>query len=135
MNKKASSYYWDSCVFIKAFQFGHPSYSMLRGYLDELNDSKIQIVTSSITYTEVYKNGGLKRMRRLRNLQIVDATSAITVRAANIRNKFKLKTPDAIHLATALYSGVEEFHTYDSGFFKPNLLNYYKGRLLVIKLR
>ena len=127
MSRKTPAYYWDSCVFIKAFQPGEPNYSTLREYLEKLKDSKIKIITSSITHTEAYQNNVIWKMRRLRNLQIMDATQPITIRAATIRDDTNLKTPDAIHLATALYAGVGEFHTYDTDFL--DLHNAYTRQL------
>ena len=132
MGRKIPIYYWDSCLFIEAFMpSGYSLYPFLKKYLSRLRNSKIQIVTSSISYTEVYKNGGLKKMRELRNLQIVDATSAITIRASDVSGKSGLKAPDAIHLATALYSEVDELHTHDKDFFKVRPQKYYKGKLPV----
>ena len=132
MSRKIPTYYWDSCLFIEAFKpSGCSPHHFLKKYLRRLRNSKIQIVTSSISYTEVYQNGALKRMRGLRNLQIVDATSAITIRASDVSGKSGLKAPDAIHLATALYSEVDEFHTRDDDFFKAKPQKYYKGKLPV----
>ena len=126
MSKKTPYYYWDSCVFIDALQPSNPpdytKYSMLREYLDDLKHSKIQIITSSIAYTEVYKNGVLDEMRKLKDLQIIDPTQIITIKAAIIRDNTGLKTPDAIHLATALYAGAEVFHTYDGKILKGSYI-------------
>ena len=135
MSKKKPCYYWDSCIFIDALRPSNVSddidYPLLREYLEDLKHSKIQIVTSSITYTEVYKDGALDDMRKLKDLQIIDPTQAIAIEAAMIRDATNLKTPDAIHLATALYARLEVLHTTDKKLLSLN--DAYAPKLSIIK--
>lgn len=46
---------------------------------------------------------------------LVPLTSKIAYKAAELRAEHNLKTPDAIHVATAITSGCEAFLTNDSG--------------------
>lgn len=52
-------------------------------------------------------------VRGLPNLTLVDATQDIATAAARIRAAYKLRTPDAIHVATALAHGADWFVTND----------------------
>ena len=47
------------------------------------------------------------------NLRVIDVTQVIADRAATLRAKYGLRTPDAIHLATAIESGAKKFVTAD----------------------
>jgi len=50
------------------------------------------------------------------NLKIIPFTLDIAVRAAEIRSTYKLRTPDAIHLATAWENQATLFLTNDLDF-------------------
>jgi hypothetical protein len=50
---------------------------------------------------------------RRKNVQEIAPHMRITDRASTIREKHKIKTPDAIHLATAILFDVDEMHTMD----------------------
>jgi len=65
--------------------------------------AKLWEAGSPIKVVEVYELIALKAQQLMRK--------AIT-------NKWSLKPPDAIHLATADQLGVKEFHTYDEGLDK-----------------
>ena len=49
-------------------------------------------------------------------LAVVDATGSIARSAAALRARHRLKTPDAVHLATAIELGANEFLTADRDF-------------------
>ena len=53
-------------------------------------------------------------LRQLPNCRWVDMTYEIADRAARLRAEYRLATPDAIHLATAIESGAAVFVTNDS---------------------
>lgn len=85
------------------------------------------IVTSDLTLTEVLvgpiKQGnaalqaGFKRLLlRSANVQSVRITRSVLERAATLRAEAGLKTPDAIHAATALHVRCALFVTNDSAF-------------------
>jgi predicted nucleic acid-binding protein len=49
-------------------------------------------------------------------IHLIPVGSAIARRAAQLRAQYKLKTPDAIHIATAIETGCDAFLTNDIGF-------------------
>lgn len=51
-------------------------------------------------------------------LVLVDVTAAVLDRATELRARHGFKTPDAIHLATAIEAGAEAFLTGDTGLAK-----------------
>ncbi len=50
------------------------------------------------------------------NMQLVSISQSVLRQAANIRATTNLKTPDAIHAATALSVNCNQFITNDKGF-------------------
>ncbi|HST58498.1 MAG TPA: type II toxin-antitoxin system VapC family toxin [Longimicrobium sp.] len=78
----------------------------------------LSAVASVLTMTEIlisaYKIGDIRTARQVRsalermpNLELVDVDAIIADRAAELRAKHNLRTPDAIHVATALESGMD----------------------------
>lgn len=86
----------------------------------------IKISTSTITLTEALtkpiKTDDLALINMYRELltntdaiQMVSITPAIADKGAQLRAKYNLRTPDALHVATAIESGCEAFLTNDLG--------------------
>jgi predicted nucleic acid-binding protein len=55
----------------------------------------------------------LRAIRALANLALVPVTAEIAARSAELRAEFGLRTPDAVHLATAIDRGAASFLTND----------------------
>lgn len=47
-------------------------------------------------------------------LRVLDVTAAVIERATELRARYRFRSPDALHLATALESGVDVFLTGDA---------------------
>lgn len=134
---KEKVYYWDSCVFIAWLQ---DEKTREPGELDNVKAvikankrGENIIVTSAFTQAEVLKGTISKEAEikfidafKRKNLVEVDVDPIISREARRIRDyyyeqnkkagKEKIKTvctPDAMHLATAIIYGVDEFHTFD----------------------
>lgn len=99
----------------------------LKDVVNEVENNEAILFTSAIMRTEIYesrlsqeqKNKFAMLMRRS-NVREINADPRITVRASQIREYHdnekenrKIKTPDAIHLATAIIYGADEFQTMD----------------------
>ena len=54
-------------------------------------------------------------LTRSQNFTLVAITLDITRKAAELRATYNLKTPDALHVATAIVSGADAFLTNDAG--------------------
>ena len=128
-------FYWDSCIFIAWLKDEkRPNNEMDGVYecVDETKKGRIRLITSVLTRTEVFEanltpdvkqkyDAFLKR----RNVQLLDNDLRIADLARNIREYYEaqsridglppVRTPDAIHLATAIHYKADAFWTFDAG--------------------
>jgi hypothetical protein len=122
-------FYWDANVFI-AWLKGETCWprSVIIGMEDvarEVNANKAILFTSTMTNTEIFQ-GTLTKTQKARladllqrtNVQQIAPDARVTDRASAIREFYnvrgdKIKTPDAIHLATAILYKADELQTMD----------------------
>src|SRR5512143_638462 len=114
----------DTMIFICAFE-EHPAYlPILKSFFHALEKGEMKAVTSPITITECLVQPYRKKdfalsaqylflFRNFPNLSIVPLTDDIAERAAFLRARYNVRTPDAIQLATAIVSGCHAFLTND----------------------
>lgn len=116
--------YLDTNLYIYLFE-NHPDYaSAVEKIVLACKKYKIQILASNLIFaellvaplqqndsvnTKLYKN----LHRELPNFNAIPVTKQIGVKAAELRAKYNLKTPDAIHLATAICQETDAFITHD----------------------
>jgi predicted nucleic acid-binding protein len=85
----------------------------------------VQVVTSTLTLSEVlvhpYRDGNrtladryFQILLQARNLKTIALSPEIAAEAARLRADYRLKTPDAIQLATAKEAGATAFLTNDA---------------------
>ena len=104
----------------------HPTFHPRVGPFFEAADrGEFRLVTSLVTLIEVLvhpvREGRLDLAQEYRNvllqssnLTAIPVDSGIAEQAAELRAQYKLRTPDAIQLATALRSGASWFLTSDA---------------------
>jgi len=111
--------YLDSCIVIYAFE-RHPAHAQrLASMLDTRPASgfavsplvKLEclvrpIRTGNLVLQQYYEE-------HLRKFSLLSMTDAVYHQAANLRARFGLKTPDALHLATAQQHGCDALWTND----------------------
>jgi predicted nucleic acid-binding protein len=120
-------YYWDTCLFLAWLKDETRKSGEMAGVREIIERSKrrdCRIMTSVLTSVEVLQgkipagfdtlfNGLLKRTSR------VGVDVKVAGLAHDIRNHLitsggsRLKTPDALHLASAILHRADEFHTFD----------------------
>lgn len=104
------------------------------GYVDkmhaifsEVSRQRVRVVTSAVTLTETLmkplreKDTALiSRYRRMfyrtRGLSLVAVSPRIGESAAELRARYNMRTPDALHVAAAIDAGCDAFLTNDGGF-------------------
>jgi len=95
--------------------------------LRRIEAGEITGIVSSLVFTELlaplYRAGEermaqglIDRLRSFRNLDVIDVNPPIAARAAQLRAIHGLRTPDAIHAATALQSEATGILSNDKGF-------------------
>lgn len=127
--------YVDTCVFIAMLtgeqRKGNES-NQAAGFALELERREAIAVTSALTHTEILEctlteqqQAVLARLLRPPKVQVKDASQPIMMLAREIRNYYQqerqqgrtnlptLETPDAIHLATAIYYECPRMFTFD----------------------
>jgi len=117
----------DTSVFIYAIE-GNPRYAEISGQiLDWLEQPGHAAVTSTLTMTEClvqpYRDNDERRVNEYfaplstyPNLQWIAPNLEISDRAAQIRARFRLRTPDALQAATALLAQASGFVSNDAAF-------------------
>ena len=120
-------YYWDTCLFLSWLaDESRPSSEMdgVREIIERSQRRDCRIMTSVITTVEVLEAkipAGVERMFHglMKRISRGGVDTKIAQLAHDIRNYYvsrgimKVKTPDAIHVATAILNRAEEFHTFD----------------------
>jgi predicted nucleic acid-binding protein len=119
-------YYWDSCLFLAWLKDEERKAGEMDGVRDIIQRMKrrdAKVMTSVLTTIEVLSSRipvGMdtlfKDLIKRLNRQSVDIRVAAI--AHDLRNYYalagrSLKSPDAIHLATAILYRADEFHTFD----------------------
>jgi predicted nucleic acid-binding protein len=130
--------YFDACVFLEYLNNTPGRADVIADLLAQLERGKDKVLTSVLSRVEVAyideesRRGQLdpKVEARIEGLwsdssvmEIVEVNTEITLLArqmlrAALQRGWKLKPLDAIHLATAKWSGACEFHTYDASLLK-----------------
>ncbi|BAU15214.1 PilT protein-like protein [Leptolyngbya sp. NIES-3755] len=104
-----------------------PSYiTLLDPMWQQLQSSRFQVITSELALLEtlvlpIRQNNRVLLSRyetllTLSEVNLIPISQSILRSAANIRAEANLRTPDAIHAATAIESGCTMFLTNDLGF-------------------
>ncbi|MGB3266533.1 MAG: PIN domain-containing protein [Microcoleus sp.] len=128
----SATIYLDTQVIIYTVEANPNYYSLLQPLWLKFQTGEIELVTSELTLLETLvfplKNANTILVRDYEQLllfseiQLVPITQSVLRTAANLRANTNLKTPDAIHAATAISEGCTLFLTNDNGFRNvPNL--------------
>jgi predicted nucleic acid-binding protein len=103
----------------------HPTYlPIIDSFFEKLDKGSIRVVTSVITLSEVLvkplRDGDTQLAQQYRDillnvegLTLVEVSVAIAEKVAQLRSQYSLRTPDAVHIATALQSGATALLTND----------------------
>ena len=121
------SIYLDAAPLIYSVERIEPYWSLMQPVWDGAAAGRFALVSSELSLLEVLvgprKSGNvaLETLYRqlllgTRELQLVPISQAILDRATSLRGNFGLKTPDAIHIATALESRCTVLVTNDKQF-------------------
>ncbi len=121
-----SNVYIDTPVFIYTLE-NHPDfYPLLKPLWEKFENNEISIATSELIITEALvsplRSANVRSIMNYEQLMfhaginLLPIDRNILLIATNLRVKYRLKTPDAIHAATALFIGCNRFITNDSGF-------------------
>lgn len=119
-------YYWDACIFLAWLKDEERKLGEMDGVRDIIRRVKrrdAKVITSVLTIVEVLTakipvgidtnfKDLLKRINR-QSMDIRIAGLAHDLRNFYITQGQSLKSPDAIHLATAINYRADEFHTFD----------------------
>jgi predicted nucleic acid-binding protein len=129
---KSSIVYVDTQILIYSVE-KHPAYwLLLRPMWLKSATGDIQIISSELALLETLvaplKNADSVLVTAYETLlwstemQLIPITRAILREAAQLRAQINLKTPDAIHAATAIAHGCSIFLTNDNGFRRVSTL-------------
>ncbi|HEX6779931.1 MAG TPA: PIN domain-containing protein [Ktedonobacterales bacterium] len=121
------SIYLDANCIIYSMERIEPYRMALQPLWEKVNTRALTIITSELTLLEVLVgplktgNKGLEGdfrvlLQRSPDVSMIAITQGVLERAANLRAMVGLKTPDAIHAATALVAGCALLVTNDPAF-------------------
>jgi predicted nucleic acid-binding protein len=137
-----SRFYWETSVFISWLKGGvDRTPEEMQGIeitANKMAVGRVQLVTSVITEIEVLESKFTKEqqekikvvLRNPNNCIQVNVDPMIAHLAKSYREKFGLKTPDAIHLATAIRAKCEEFHGFDDHHLELNEKQEFSGLII-----
>ena len=119
----------DTNIIIYLLEQNHKFFSAARDVFDLIESGSVRGITSALALTEVltrpYKMGDYTLaneykllFRYFPNFCMLDVDAMVSERAAWLRARYGLKTPDAIFAATALVGEADVFISNDSDLYK-----------------
>ena len=113
--------FWDTNLFIYLIEESDQYKYKITNMLKFLEENDYEIVTSTLTLGEIltkpYKENRLDLVEKYRNffhkIEMIELNSDIATLFSKVRADYGIKTPDAIQLASAVYSGCKLFATND----------------------
>ena len=118
--------YWDACNFIAIINHEGVKGAVCQAILDDArSDSpRVQICTSILTIAEVVKPKNCVGLTPEKDKEIddffdndwiiaVNIDRATMREARSLQRQYKMKTKDAIHIASAMFAEVDVVETYD----------------------
>ena len=136
MKKDLDLICWDTSVLIDWLQ-GSGTQNRIRSIksvIAEIEAKKYKLAVSTLVYVEVLeckmpeqaikqfkefmKNGNLVEVFAV-DIRIAEKAQTIRNRTRNEKKKM-IKTPDAVHIATAIVSKAKQLHTFDDEILKLN---------------
>jgi len=126
MPKNKPIYCWDTSIFtawIKNEQRPSGEMEGVAEIAEKVQGNKAILIASQMLNVELLEcklpTGAMEKIQRFfkrKNAQLRPMDGRISTLAGSLRNAHaKLTSPDAIHLATAIYYEADEFHTFDDG--------------------
>ena len=114
--------FWDTNLFIYLIEENDLYIESLNNMLIFLEDNNYEIITSTLTLGEIltkpYKDNRLDLVEKYKtffsNMELIELNSEIATLFSKIRADYGIKTPDAIQLASAIYSKCDFFATNDN---------------------
>jgi predicted nucleic acid-binding protein len=118
--------YVDTSVVIYTIEANPEYYSLLQPLWLKFQLGELEIISSELILMEALvlplRNANISLIQAYENLlissevQLVPISQSVLRQAASLRATTNLKTPDAIHAATALSLNCNQFITNDKGF-------------------
>ncbi|WP_224725553.1 type II toxin-antitoxin system VapC family toxin [Paenibacillus vietnamensis] len=114
----------DTNIFIYVIE-QHPEFGeKAKGLLEQIEEGAFSAVASTISLTEIFvkpiRDGNLALEKQYKllfahfpNLSVVSVDHAVAERAAYLRGKYGMKTPDALVIASAIIAQADVFVTND----------------------
>ncbi|MBN3885887.1 MAG: PIN domain-containing protein [Nostoc sp.] len=122
----SGSIYIDTSVAIYTIEGNPDYYSLMQPLWSKFYAGEIKIISSELILMEILvvplRNGNNSLVADYEELllssqvQLIPISQSILRQSANLRATSNLKTPDAIHAATALSVNSNQFITNDKGF-------------------
>ena len=130
MKKEKKLICWDTSVLISwIWADKSPDRTQaVRTVVQGFENEDYKLAVSTLLYVEVLESTMpghameqfKKFMQNRQMIEIIAVDIRVAEKAQSIRNKIqkKIRTPDAIHIATAIISGAKLFHKFDKGLLR-----------------
>ena len=118
--------YFDTAPLIYYVEVNPRYISLMDTIISRVESTQIHVHSSVITLTEVlvqpFQQGNAELRQKYRDIlmknvvfELISMTPLIAEMAAELRAQYNLRTPDAIHMATAVTTNCDAFLTNDMG--------------------
>ena len=125
--------YFDTNIFIYLFEGNKTAIPQIKLLQPLIEQGEITVVSSALVYAEmlppVVKNGNQKIIQSLidflketKFFTLIPVSFDISIHAGVLRGETGMKTPDAIHVATAMKEKCDVFFTNDKQIKTPKSL-------------